>query len=130
MIKWGRGFRSHIIFIGDIMETMQIYERVNQITPLGENEFISHLNATINELYNKRDEKYFLTPEAATVNIASLSDGLNIYDEYVTPVIDNILFFATGDTKYKTDFTAHEEYAYRKVWRKIHKNRRIEREVW
>lgn len=112
------------------METMQIYERVNQITPLGENEFISHLNATIDELYTQYDEKYILVPEATTVKISAMGDGLNIYDEYATAITDNILFFATNDANRKTDFTAHIQMAYKKVWRKIHTERNRTREVW
>ena len=112
------------------MDINEIYERVLITAPVDTNTFIIHLNTTIDELLNKYDDKYVLTPEAVSVHVTGMDDGLNVYDEYMTPITDNIIFLITGDGNRKTDYVAHAEYAKKRVWRKIHTERHLRREVW
>jgi protein-tyrosine phosphatase len=119
-----------LIYKRRAMELKAIYERVLQTLPMDTNAFISHFNATIDELYAQFDEKYILTPNAVKIYVSDMDDSINIYHQYTTAFVDNILYLASGDDKKKTDFQYHLIMAYKRVWKAYHEDRRLAREVW
>ena len=112
------------------MDLITLYDRVVQTLPLDTNAFMSHLNSTIDEFYAQYDEKYILTPGATKVYATSMDDGLNIYSEYTSAIVDNILYLASGDANKKTDYQAHVQMAYKRVWKRYHSERHLTKEVW
>ena len=97
---------------------------------MDENTFLEYLNRTIDELYSEYHVKYLCPAEAVLSRVSALDEGTSLYDEYSIPLMNNILFFATGDTARKTDFVTHKERAYNKVWRRMSYGKRKPGDVW
>lgn len=112
------------------MNILSLYESVCYTSPIDENLFIEYFNRTIDELSADIKDKYLCFEETALPRIEAISDGSSLYDEYRTAVLDNILFFATGDTAHKTDFVAHADQAYKKVWTRLSTGKYKAKEIW
>lgn len=112
------------------MNILSIYEAVCHAFPIDTNKFINYFNRTVDELSSEFDGKYLCGEDTCIIPAEVISDRSNIYDDYKTAVIDNILFFASGDTARKTDFVAHKALAYKKVWRRLHSGKRKTGDVW
>lgn len=112
------------------MNILSLYESVCYTSPIDENLFIEYLNRTIDELSADIKDKYLCLEATALPHIEAITDGCNLYDEYRTAVLDNILYFASGDTARKTDFVAHADQAYKKVWKRLSTGKFKAREVW
>lgn len=112
------------------MDIITIYESVCYASPIGENAFLEYFNRTIDELNTDYHTKYLCPAEAVLSRVNSLDEGTGLYDDYTTPVIDNILFFATGDAAHKTDFIMHKDQAYKQVWRRLAYGKRRTGDIW
>lgn len=114
------------------MDARNVFERVNFTATVNQNAFLAFLNDTISELKAKFGDKYIFISDASPEIINTIDDGMNIYDDYYLPLVDNVLYMVTNDDKHKTDFVNHAKAAYQAVWRKVHpaRERYREREVW
>lgn len=112
------------------MNILSLYESVCYTSPIDENLFIEYLNRTIDELSADIKDKYLGIDPAVVSRVEAITDGCNLYDEYRTAVLDNILFFSTGDTAHKTDFVAHADQAYKKVWTRLSTGKYKAKEIW
>ena len=112
------------------MNILSLYESVCYTSPIDENLFIEYYNRTIDELTADIKDKYLCVAYTVPEHAETIDDGSNLYDEYRTAVLDNILFLASGDTARKTDFIMHKEQAYKKVWTRLSSGKFKPKEIW
>lgn len=110
------------------MDTMKLYERVCERAECDHARFLSALNYAADELCAMYGETNVLC--GARREAARVGQDMPLREQYGTAVLDDILYLLTRDERFKTDFCAHAEYAYRSVWREQSRGRRIPREVW
>ena len=111
------------------MDTTLLYEHLCQVKPVTHAQLLAALNATVRELCALYGEKYVLR-DGALRPITRVGQSPCIAEDYEGAVLDNLLYHATGEERYKTDFLAHAQYAYHNLWRGRSAGRRIRREVW
>lgn len=112
------------------MDVHSIYERVTFTTAIDQVTFIGYLKDAVSELRTFYGDMYVLSRPDNPEGIETLDDGISVYDEYFSAIIDDILFYATGDDDRKTDFVSKSKYAYHTVWRRKNTGRRIRKDVW
>ena len=111
------------------MKTEKIYEYVCKVITVPQDRFFAALNYSVRELVSKYGA-FIVTGRDAVTDAVRTDEGVRVRDEFITPLTDNILYLLTGDSNYKTDFTAHAQYAYHTVWRKNNSGKRIRKENW
>lgn len=111
------------------MKTENIYEYVCKVISVPQDRFFAALNYTVRELVSKYGV-FTVTGTDAVPDAVRTDEDVKVRDEFITPLTDNILYLLTGNPDYKTDFTAHAQYAYHTVWRKINRGKRIRKEIW
>jgi hypothetical protein len=117
-----------------IMTILEIFEKVNLVTPIEQRRFFNYFEDTVNELqslYKRRDfifikDKEYTPPKMLTDD----NDDNVVLPLYHNAIVDNILFFATEDENYKGEFIRKSRDAYLKYWNDDAKGRRRRRMRW
>ena len=111
------------------MDLKYLYERVCMKAPIGQDRFLAAVNYTLRELVSLYGEPFVQQQGPARV-LTGMNADPGLYEDYEDAVYDNVMYFATGDGNWKTDFVAHAQYAYHNVWRRKTKGKRIGKEAW
>ena len=110
------------------MDTAKLYERICALVPCSHTEFISCAEYARDELCALYGKEY--ATFGVTVPLEKVGGEYGVRDEFASAIFDDIMYRLTNDERYKTDFLAHAENAYRTVWRESSRGRRIHGEVW
>ena len=110
------------------MDTAKLYERICALVPCTHAEFISCAEYARDELCSLYGEEYATL--GALPPLEEVGGEYGVRDEFISAVFDDIMYLLTKEERYKTDFLSHAENAYRTVWRKSSRGRRIHEEVW
>ena len=111
------------------MDIKYLYERICMKAPMEQDRFLAAVNYTIRELISLYGSEYVQSGGPVRPVLHVNSDP-GIYEDYEDALFDNVMYFASNDASYKTDFVAHAQYAYHNVWRRKTKGKRIHREAW
>lgn len=111
------------------MSILEIFEKVNLVTPIEQRRFFNYFEDTVDELqalYSgfvfEKDTEY-QPPEA-------LSDINALLPLYHNSIVDNIIFLAGGEEAYKNEFIRKSRAAYLKYWNDNAKGRKIKGMRW
>jgi hypothetical protein len=121
-----------LIYGGDNMEIVEIFEKVNLVTPIEQRRFFNYFEDTVNELqslYSDFGDFVFVKGKEYTPP-KKLSDANVVLPLYHNAIVDNILFFATNEENYKGEFIRKSDDAYKKYWNDNAKGRRKRRMRW
>lgn len=97
------------------MNARIIYEKVNLVVPLEQRRFFNYLNDTVSELLASYD-KFVLADGAEFEPIMSIDNDLAVRPLFMQAIVDNILFYASGNEAYKSEFVRKAQEAYLKYW--------------
>ena len=113
------------------MEIVEIYEKVNLVIPIEQRRFFNYLEDSVNELQSTYGDFIFIeNAEYTPPKMLTDEDKNVVLPLYHNAIVDNILFFATGEEYYKSEFIRKSRDAYLKYWNDIAKGRRIRRMRW
>lgn len=111
------------------MSILEIFEKVNLITPIEQRRFfnffcdsVSELEASYSGFVIKKDAE-FKPPE-------SLSDENTVLPLYHNAIVDNIIFLENGEEARKSEFIRKSRGAYLKYWNDNAKGRKMKRISW
>ena len=106
------------------MNIKSLYDTVVLSSPCEHNKFLTHLDTTVRTLIAQFGMSYVI--ERGTYGIPRYIDSdISVYEEYYPAICDNIRFLITGDIDRKTDYVSEADAAYRSVWSKKVRGRRI-----
>lgn len=113
------------------MNYLEMYEKVNLQIPLEQRRFFSYFDDAVNEIMglvgNKKtifvEEKSYLPPE-------KLSDEIVVRPLWHDPIVDNILWKATQNELYKSEFIRKVREVYKGYNAVEAKGRIIKRARW
>lgn len=116
------------------MTILEIFEKVNLVTPIEQRRFFNYYEDSVNELLSMYgdivlnaavvDEKgNFSLPE-------NLSDEGVVLPLYNNAIVDNILFLAGQGEAYKSEFIRKAQATYLKYWNDNAKGKRVKRGKW
>lgn len=111
------------------MTLLEIFEKVNLVTPLEQRRFFNHFNDTVDELVAVFDG-LVLESEGEYTPLKDLSDSVPVLPLYHTAIVDNILFMATQDENRKGEFIRKAKMAHLKYWNDNAKGKRVKRMRW
>ena len=111
------------------MTIVEIYEKVSLITPIEQRKFFNYFEDSVNELQSLYGSFVFID-NAEYTPPERLTDDNVVLPLYHNSIVDNILFFETGDENYKSEFIRKSRDAYKKYWNDNAKGRRIRRMRW
>ncbi len=111
------------------MTILQIYEKVNMVTPVEQKRFFSLFNDTVAELISLYEKPVIATGKAF-VPISDLHDENVVLPLYTNSIVDNILFALGADASYKSEFIRKSKEAYTTYWNENAKGRHIKRMRW
>ena len=106
------------------MNIKSIYDTVTLRHPCSHNQFLTHLDLTLRTLMSQFGMKYVISGDSYCIP-RSIEDDIPVFDEYYAAAVDNILFLLTGDGDRKTDYVAESSDAYKTVWSKLAKGKKI-----
>lgn len=106
------------------MNIKSIYDTVTLRQPCSHGQFLSHLDLTVRTLMSQFGMKYVISGESYGIP-RTVEDDIPVFDEYYTSIVDNILFLLTGDGDRKTDYVAESADAYKTVWSRFAKEKRL-----
>lgn len=111
------------------MSLLEIFEKVNLITPIEQRRFFDFFNDTVAELESmyggfvfEKDTEY-QPPE-------SLSDTIAVLPLYCGAIVDNIVFLENGEDGRKSEFIRKARNAYLKYWNDNARGRKMKRISW
>lgn len=116
------------------MTILEIFEKVNLVIPIEQRRFFNYYEDSVNELQSTYGDFIFIE----NAEIAEYTPPKMLTDEdknvvlplYHNAIVDNIIFFATGEERYKAEFIRKAKDAYLKYWNDNAKGRRIRRMRW
>lgn len=114
------------------MSILEIFEKVNLVSPIEQRRFFNYFEDTVNELqslYGDFGDFVFIEDKEYTPP-ASLSDDNVVRPLYHNSIVDNILFLAGAGESYKSEFIRKSNDAFLKYWNDNAKGRRIRRTRW
>lgn len=114
------------------MTILEIFEKVNLVTPIEQRRFFNYFEDSVNELqslYGDFGDFVFIKGKEYTPP-KSLSDDNVVLPLYHNSIVDNILFFSTGEETYKAEFMRKSNDAFLKYWNDNAKGRRMRRMRW
>lgn len=111
------------------MSILEIFEKVNLITPIEQRRFFNFFDDTVRELqasysgfvFEKDTE--FEPPE-------NLLDANVVLPLYHNAIVDNIVFLENGEETRKSEFIRKAREAYLKYWNDNAKGRKMRRLEW
>jgi hypothetical protein len=108
------------------MTILEIYEKVCLKTPMEQRRFFNFFNDSVNELLSSYD----IVTEGEFEPITDLYADNVVLPLYHNAIVDNILFMASNDATYKSEFLRKAKSAYLKYWNDKAKGKRIRRMRW
>lgn len=111
------------------MTILEMFEKVNLVTPIEQRKFFNYFEDSVNELQAKYDGFVFCENSEYSPP-AALSDKNVVLPLYHNAIIDNILFLSGQDATYKSEFFRKAEEAFLKYWNDNAKGRRMKRMRW
>ena len=111
------------------MTLLEIFEKVNLVMPLEQRRFFNYYNDSVDELCTTFGDFVFEVGGEYTPP-QDLSESAKVLPLYINAIVDNILFLAGGEERYKSEFLRKSREAYLKYWRDGAKGKRIKRARW
>lgn len=111
------------------MTILEIFEKVNLVTPIEQRRFFNYFEDTVNELQTLY-AGFVLEKEAKYTPPKALSDENAVLPLYHNSIVDNILFLAGQNENYKGEFIRKSRLAFLKYWNDNAKGKRIKRMRW
>ena len=114
------------------MTMLEIFEKVNLVVPIEQRRFFNYFEDSVNELqslYGDFGDFVFIKGTEYTPP-KTLSDENVVLPLYHNSIVDNILFFATTEENYKSEFIRKSNDAFLKYWNDNAKGRRMRRMRW
>ena len=111
------------------MTLLEIFEKVNLVVPLEQRRFFNYLSDTVAELHSLYGKFVFVKDREYTTPEA-LTDEFNVLPLYCPAIADNIIFSATQNEVYKSEFLRKSNDAFLKYWNDNAKGKRIKRMRW
>ena len=111
------------------MTILEIFEKVNLVTPIEQRRFFNYFEDSVNELMALYDKFVFEDGSKYTPPTA-LSDDNVVLPLYHNAIVDNILFLAGQNENYKSEFIRKSRLAYLKYWNDNARGRRTKRMRW
>ena len=114
------------------MTILEIFEKVNLVTPIEQRRFFNFFEDTVNELqslYGDFGDFVFIKGMEYTPP-KKLTDDNVVLPLYHNAIVDNILFLITNEENYKGEFIRKSNDAYHKYWNDNAKGRRKRRMRW
>lgn len=119
------------LYGGDNMTILEIFEKVNLVVPIEQRKFFNYFEDSVNELQSLYRDFVFVEGKEYTPPKSLTDEDKNVVlPLYHNSIVDNILFFATNEEVYKTEFIRKSRDAYLKYWNDNAKGRRIRRMRW
>lgn len=119
-----------LIYGGDDMTILEIYEKVNLIIPIEQRRFFNYFEDTVNELQSLYGDFVFIKDVEYTPPTDLNEEKNVVLPLYHNSIVDNILFLANAGETYKSEFIRKSKDAYLKYWNDNAKGRRIRRMRW
>ena len=111
------------------MSILEIFEKVNLITPVEQRRFFNFFEDTVAELQALYSG--FVFDKDADFTLPTILSDVNIVlPLYHSAVVDNIIFLATGEETRKSEFIRKSRAAYLKYWNDNAKGRKMKRLEW
>ena len=111
------------------MTLTEIFEKVNLVIPIEQRKFFNYFEDTVNELQSLYRDFVFIEDKEYTPP-KRLTDDNVVLPLYHNSIVDNILFLATNEEVYKSEFIRKSKDAFLKYWNDNAKGRRIRRMRW
>lgn len=111
------------------MSILEIFEKVNLITPIEQRRFFNFFADSVDEL-QAQYPKFVIEDDATYTPPTALTDKNVVKPLYHNAIVDNILFLAGRGETYKSEFLRKSNAAYLKYWNDDAKGRRIKRMRW
>lgn len=108
---------------------LEIYEKVNLITPIEQRQFFNFFEDTVTEL-QALYSGFVFKKDADCKPPKALSDENAVLPLYYSSIVDNIVFLAGGEETYKSEFIRKSRNAYLKYWNDNAKGRKIKIISW
>ena len=118
-----------IIYGGDDMTILEIFEKVNLVIPIEQRVFFNFFEDSVNELQSLYGDFVFIKDKEYTPPKSLTADNV-VLPLYHNSIVDNILFLANKGETYKSEFIRKSKDAYLKYWNDNAKGRRIRRMRW
>lgn len=114
------------------MTILEIFEKVNLITPIEQRRFFNYFEDTVNELQSMYRDFVFIkdTEYTPPTRLSDESYKNVVLPLYHNSIVDNILFLANAGETYKSEFIRKSRDAYLEYWNDNAKGRRIRRMRW
>lgn len=108
------------------MTVLQMYERVCLTTELDQRRFVNYLNDTQTEIVSLYGERIKLTAQ----DIDAIDDDVLLDEKFHPAIVDNILYLAGQDDKYKESFLAKSHAAFLNLWNKNARRKQVKCKGW
>ena len=107
----------------------KIYEKVNLVVPLEERRFFNYFEDSVEEL-EAAYSGFVIKNGMEYIPPITLDDFNAVRDLYSDAIVDNIIFMATKEEYYKSEFLRKAKTAYLKYWTDNAKGRHVRRYGW
>ena len=111
------------------MTLLEIFEKVNLVTPLEQRRFFNYFDDSVTELEATFGD-FIYEKEGEYTPPKDLSDSVYVLPLYHYAIVDNIIFLANHEESYKGEFIRKSRQAYLTYWRENAKGKRIKRGRW
>ena len=111
------------------MTILEIFEKVNLKVPIEQRRFFNYFEDTVNELQTLYSGFVFVK-DAEYQPPKTLSDENVVMPLYASAIVDNIIFLASGEENYKSEFIRKSRDAWLKYWNDNAKGRRLRSVRW
>ena len=118
-----------LIYGGDNMTILEIFEKVNLVIPIEQRVFLNFFADSVNELQSLYGDFVFIQDKEYTPP-KTLTDANVVLPLYHNAIVDNILFLANKGEVYKNEFIRKSRDAYLKYWNDNAQGRRRRRMRW
>ena len=114
---------------GVIVSILEIFEKVNLVTPIEQRRFFNYFEDTVNEL-QAMYSGFVFEKDAEYQPPKALTDENVVLPLYHNAIADNIIFLAGGEEAFKSEFIRKSGAAYLKYWNDNAKGRKIKGMRW
>lgn len=110
-------------------DILEIFEKVNLITPIEQRRFFNFLEDTVTELESLYNG-YVFDKDTVFAPPASLADENVVLPLYHNAIVDNIIFLENGEETRKSEFIRKSRNAYLKYWNEAARGRKMRKREW
>lgn len=107
------------------MNIKSIYDTVTLNAPCDQNSFLTHLDMTIRSIAATYGDSYVFSADGKYISPRSIDADVPVESEYFPSICENIEFLLTGNEIKKVDFVQNAQTAYKKVWSRHVKDKRM-----